>query len=117
MIARWELLERLTEDALVQITERPSVAADPRLARAFVESWVRALARAGQSNMEERTRAAIIRLGLRAQIQMLSSLPDAALADFMDSLLVPAEAVRPQQGGWVRRPADMRPFKSFIGQR
>lgn len=101
--ARWELLERLTEDALVQITERPSVAADPRLARAFAESWVKASTLVGQSNMEERTRAAIIRLRLRGQIQILASLPDAALADFMDSLLAPVEAARPQQGGWVRR--------------
>lgn len=101
--ARWELLERLTEDALVQITERPSIAADPRLARAFAESWVRASARIGQSNMEERTRAAIIRLRLRGQIQMLSSLPDAELTDFMDGLLVSPEAASPRQGGWVRR--------------
>ena len=36
---RWQLLEELTEDALVQITERPSIGADPVLARAIAEAW------------------------------------------------------------------------------
>ena len=34
---RWQLLEELTEDALVQITERPSIGADPVLSRAIAD--------------------------------------------------------------------------------
>jgi hypothetical protein len=37
-LARWELLEELTEDALVQITERPSLSGDPKAGSSYSRS-------------------------------------------------------------------------------
>ena len=54
---RWGLLAALTEDALVQITERPSIGADPVLARSLAEAWVRAARRFGRPKMETIMRA------------------------------------------------------------
>lgn len=81
---RWGLLTALSEDALVQITERPSIGADFRVAGAFAEAWVRASERHGRGQMEDLTRAAVIRVRLRNQIQLLSALDDVPLHAFMD---------------------------------
>lgn len=101
---RWGLVEALSEDALVQITERPAIAADTRLARAFAEGWVRALDRYGRSAIEDATRAAVIRLRLRNQVQLLSILQDEALAVAMDDIFgAPEQAQDDIRAGWVRR--------------
>lgn len=78
---RWELLAEMTEDALVQITERPSIGADLRLARAFAEGWLRMARRIGRPAMEAVMRHAVIRLRLRNHIQLLSELDDGDLAE------------------------------------
>ena len=80
---RWALLEVLSEDALVQITERPSIGADYRVARAFAEEWVSVAARVGRNRMEDLTRAAVIQVRLRNQIQLLSAMDDVILGAFM----------------------------------
>lgn len=85
---RWELLGALTEDALVQITERPSVGNDARLARALAEGWLRASKRFGRSAMESIMREAVIRLRLRNQVQLLSELNDQELQDAIDTFYV-----------------------------
>lgn len=89
---RWGLLASLTEDALVAITERPVIGADPTLARALAEGWVRAAARLGQRRMEPVMRLATIRLRIRNEIQSLSTLPSAELAATMDEFFVAAAA-------------------------
>ena len=73
---RWGLLEQLTEDALVQITERPSIGADPILARELGEAWVRAAARLGRGKMEPIMRLATLRLRIRNEVQSLAQLGD-----------------------------------------
>lgn len=73
---RWGLLEQLTEDAMVQITERPSIGADPTLARELGEAWVRAAARLGRGKMENIMRLATLRLRIRNEIQSLPQLGD-----------------------------------------
>lgn len=81
---RWGLLDRLTEDALVQITERPSIGADAILSRELAEGWVRAAARLGRRKMEDVMRLAILRLRIRNEIRSLSLLPEAELAPLID---------------------------------
>ncbi|MCW1401598.1 hypothetical protein OKA06_04390 [Novosphingobium sp. MW5] len=81
---RWGLLDSLTEDALVQITERPSIGADAVLARALAEAWVRASVRFGKRQMEDVMRLTILRLRIRNEIRSLSLLPEGELADLLD---------------------------------
>lgn len=82
---RWELLRELTEDALVQITERPSIGANPVIARALGEGWVRAAARYGKHRMEDIMRLATLRLRIRNEIRVLSFLSKQSLAAFVDA--------------------------------
>lgn len=89
---RWELLGALTEDALVQITERPSVGNDARLARALAEGWLRASQRLGRSAMEDAMREAVIRLRLRNQVQLLSALDDTELENAVDAFFAQSSA-------------------------
>lgn len=81
---RWGLLDSLTEDALVQITERPSIGADAVLSRALAEAWVRASFRVGRGQMEDVMRQAILRLRIRNEIRSLSLLPEHELAGLLD---------------------------------
>lgn len=76
---RWHLLEALNEDALVAITERPSIGADRRLSRAVASAWVATAKVIGRSRMEDVMRRAVIDLRIRNEIQMLTALDDASL--------------------------------------
>lgn len=88
---RWGLLRDLTEDALVAITERPAIGADPTLARALAEGWVRASQRFGRNRMEPIMRLATMRLRIRNEIRGLSSLPHDELVASVDEFFVIAE--------------------------
>ena len=81
---RWQLLEELTEDALVQITERPSIGADPVLARAIAEGWLRASTHHGKSAMEPIMRRAVLRARIWNEIRSLADLPAEALESVLD---------------------------------
>lgn len=81
---RWGLLDSLTEDALVQITERPSIGADAVLSRELAEAWVRASGRLGRGQMEDVMRLAILRLRIRNEIRSLSLLPETELRQLLD---------------------------------
>lgn len=72
---RWGLLRELSEDALVTITERPSVGADPVLARELGEAWVRAAAGHGRGRMEDVMRLATLRIRIRNEVRALPLLP------------------------------------------
>jgi hypothetical protein len=87
---RWGLVDQLTEDALVQITERPSIGADPILAHALAEGWVRTAGRIGRGRMEAVMRLAIMRLRIRNEIQALSLLHETDLADVIDIIFAAA---------------------------
>lgn len=71
---RWGLLRELTEDAMVQIVERPAIAADARLASAIAEAWVVALRQVGPGPMETAMRKAVRRLRISNQIICLGML-------------------------------------------
>ena len=82
---RWRLIDSLTEDAFVQIMERPSLSADPKLARGLAEAWTRASERYGRESMERLMRYATIRVRIQNEIRSLSWLPDAELRREMDA--------------------------------
>jgi hypothetical protein len=81
---RWELIENLTEDAFVQITERAAIGADTILAKAIAEGWLRKASTIGRTKMEDIMRRAIILLRLRNQVELLSSLENASLEQRVD---------------------------------
>jgi hypothetical protein len=76
---RWQLVRSLTEDAFVQILERPSLASSPRLAKAIAEGWLRHSVSSGRSQMENTMRGAIRSLRISNQVIMLEHLPDREL--------------------------------------
>ena len=89
---RWRLLEELTEDALVQITERPSLGGDPVLARAIGEAWLRASLHHGRGAMEPIMRRAVLRVRIWNEIRSLSDLSSDHLVELLDDAFgVPAE--------------------------
>ena len=81
---RWELLAELTEDALVQITERPSLGGDSVVALAIAEAWLRASGRHGRTTMEPIMRRAALRVRIWNEIRSLADLPPENLADVLD---------------------------------
>lgn len=81
---RWLLVEELTEDAVVQITERPSIGGDPVLARAVGEAWLRAAAYHGRAAMEPIMRAAVLRIRIKNEIRSLAELPVQQLGRMLD---------------------------------
>ncbi len=89
---RWLLVRELTEDAIVQITERPSVGGDRKFARALAEGWVRMAETAGRGAMEAIMRRAVISLRIRNQIQNLSALDDPSLHHVVDEAFAQAKA-------------------------
>jgi hypothetical protein len=91
-IARWGLVEGLTEDAFVAIIERPAVAADRRLALALAEGWLAASSRYGQAAMQPVMRSAIIRIRMRNEIYALADLTPEKLKFTVDAVFVEAEA-------------------------
>jgi len=74
---RWLYLEKLTEDAMVQICERPGLAADHRLARFIALAWVQKSSE--HQKMEAIMRKAMRRILSRNDVQMLGMLDDPAL--------------------------------------
>lgn len=82
--ARWELVEKLTEDAMVQIFERASLASVPHLARAIAEGWLRAETEFGRDRMEGITRLATKLIRMKNQIIDLSYLHQEELDPIID---------------------------------
>lgn len=92
---RWKLLDELTEDALVQITERPSIGGDPTLALAISEAWVRASRHHGKTAMEPIMRRAVLRIRIRNEIRNLSELPEEELVQLLDETFGIVNRARP----------------------
>jgi hypothetical protein len=82
---RWGLLRDLTEDAFVQIIERPSIGGDPVLARGIAEAWIRAASKYGRGRMEDVMRMAVLRVRIVNEVRSLSSIESKALSDLLDS--------------------------------
>ena len=84
---RWHLVDQLTEDALVQITERPSIGGDAILASALAEAWVRGSKVHGRGAMEAVKRRAALRTRIWNELRTLSALPTSELAAIMDAAM------------------------------
>ena len=78
---RWLLVRSLTEDAMVQIFERPSIGGNRPLARAVAEAWLATSEEIGRGAMEPVMRRASKILRLKNEIVDLASLPNAELDD------------------------------------
>lgn len=65
---RWELLEQMTEDAMVQIFERASIGGNPPFAIAIAEGWLSTAAKVGRGPMEDVMRSATKILRVKNQI-------------------------------------------------
>lgn len=96
---RWKLLTELTEDALVQITERPSIGGDRVLALAIAEAWLRAAHHHGKAAMEDIMRRAILRIRIRNEIRSLADLPPDDLSSFLDGIFEVPDRSVPARGG------------------
>lgn len=81
---RWELLQTLTEDALVALTERTAIAAQHRLALEIAEGWLRASERYGRTRMEPVMRRAVMSLRLRSEVTALTVLSPPVLSTIVD---------------------------------
>ncbi len=71
---RWQLLFELSEDAMVQVTERPAIASDSRLSLAIAESWLKTAGRIGKARMEAVTREAVRKLRITNEVLYLAAL-------------------------------------------
>lgn len=76
---RWRIVEQMTEDAQVQVFERPGLSASIRTARVIGEVWTARLASHGSAGLEDLTRRAMIGLRVANQILSLDALDDATL--------------------------------------
>ncbi|PCM45390.1 hypothetical protein [Marinobacter sp. ANT_B65] len=83
---RWELLRELSEDALVQITERPSIAGNKALSIALAEGWLFASRKYGASKMEDLMRRVTLQTRLQNEIQHLPSMPSGELEELINNL-------------------------------
>lgn len=84
--ARWDLVERLTQDAFVQITERPGLAGNPRVARAIATGWVDLAGEVGQGRMEPIARTAIRWLGAYRRAYDLDSVEQEVLEKWVKAM-------------------------------
>ena len=82
--ARWELVNALSEDAMVQIIERPQIAANPVLALEIAEGWLRCAEKVGKAKMEPIMRDTVRELRLLSTFRSLSVLSADALAVEID---------------------------------
>lgn len=72
---RWGLVRALSEDALVQIFERASIAGNRAIATALAEGWVRVAMQIGRGAMEPVMRRATKLLRLRNEVLDVAGLP------------------------------------------
>lgn len=94
---RWDLLEKLTEDAFVQITERPSLGGNPVLALAIAEAWVRASLHYGKGVMETLTRRAVLEIRARNEVRCLDELSAESLAAVLDTIFKTPVAIKKER--------------------
>lgn len=113
---RWRLLQGLSEDAMVQIFERASIASDPNLARAIAEGWLTTADRIGRGRMEDVMRRATKLLRLRNQIIDLSFLTPEELAAEVSLAFARSSAGIPHVDPTDDVRDDKRPFMSRIGR-
>ena len=75
----WRHVEKLTQDAFVQILDRTGLSAEPHVARALAETWVELADEVGQGRMEHITREALKGLLAYRRIANFDVLPASEL--------------------------------------
>lgn len=85
-IDRWQLVEPLTEDAMVAMTERTAIASDRELSQAIARAWIATAEKVGRPRMEEIMRKAIISIRIRNEIQFLSALTREDLFSYVSDI-------------------------------
>lgn len=83
---RWAVVRALSEDASVQIIERPGLAGASHVARALGERWLFELKTAGTAGLEKRMRRVVRDLLVLNQVMRLELLPRADLVTEIDRL-------------------------------
>lgn len=111
---RWRLLEGLSEDALVQIFERASIASDAQLARAIAAGWLETAERIGRARMEDVMRRATKLIRLRNQIIDLTYLSPEELAREVENAFARSSEGIPQGEDAAGKPDQKRPIMSRI---
>jgi hypothetical protein len=122
---RWLYVRELTEDALVQLTERPSIGADPRLCQVIAKEWVETSRRIGRSPMEDVMRRAIIDLRIRNEVRMTGALSadqlDASVAEAFANAaaLVDVDATSDDAPGAIAKPVrtGMQSLRALFSKR
>lgn len=111
---RWKLLEGLSEDALVQIFERASIASDAQLARAIAAGWLSTADRIGRERMEDVMRGATKLLRLHNQIIDLTFLSPDELAVEVDKAFARASEGIPAKDSTA---GEAKPKKPLFGRK
>lgn len=92
---RWEYIEALSEDALVQITERPSIGGDPLLAKVVAQAIIDASKKVKKGQLEKLVRDGVIQVRLRNEIYVLSALDETETATIVGLCF---DSVFPKEG-------------------
>ena len=113
---RWQLLDELTEDALVQITERPSIGGDPILAKAVAVAWLRARDHHGKGAMEPIMRRAALRVRIWNEIRSLADLPAETLASVLhEAFGLPARGRQEETSAAESTPEEVNGSQTVVG--
>lgn len=83
---RWELVKKLTEDAMVQIFERASIGGNPLLAKAVAEGWLRTAEKIGRGPMEDIMRSATKVIRVKNQVIDLAYLSSDELSQAISEI-------------------------------
>ena len=83
---RWRLVRALSEDAMVQIFERASLAGDRRLAQSIASAWLEASRQIGRGRMEDVMRTATKLIRLRNEIVDLAYLEPVLLKQEVEKI-------------------------------
>jgi hypothetical protein len=113
---RWQLLEGLSEDAMVQIFERASISSDAQLSRAIATGWLDTADRIGRARMEDVMRRAAKLLRLRNQIIDLTFLSAEDLEREVQRVFARSSEGVPEREDIAEDSRQKRPAKSWIAR-
>jgi len=108
---KWQLINDLTEDAFVAITERPGLSSNPLVARAIGLGWKRIARRIGKSKMESVHRGAMIRLREISPVINLDVLGDEELFTLIDDVFEKAADMH------IRKPCEACNGTGLVGDK
>lgn len=105
---RWHLVSALSEDAMVQVVERPSVGSSPQIARAIGEAWLSIVAEQPGVPMELLARTAIRDLRILGASVALTGMRQDALNKLTAKVFAAAAARLTRDTQPAPRPAPRR---------